>query len=117
LVTASLDKDVRLWSVRSGKVHLLRWHSSPVLGAWFSRDGRWILTAGPGAAGVGLVATRQRVLFLRGHKGPIVGAAFAGEDGRLIVTAGRDGTIRRYRCDLCGKVDELIALAQKRLGL
>jgi WD40 repeat protein len=117
LLTASLDKDVRLWSVERGElIHLLRWHFGPVLGASFSRDGRWVLTAGPGAAGVGVVATGQRVLFLRGHTGPLGGAAFAGDEGRLIVTVGRDGTIRRYRCDLCGDVDELIALAQQRLA-
>jgi WD40 repeat protein len=116
LLTASLDKDVRLWSVATGKlIHLLRWHFGPVAAASFSPDGRWVLTAGPGSAGLGLAATGEKVVFLRGHTKPLVGAVFAGRDGRLIVTASKDGTIRTWRCGLCGDVDDLIRLAQQRL--
>ena len=116
LLTASLDKDARLWSVQTRHlVHLLRWHFGPVAQATFSRDGRWVLTAGPGAAGLGLVSTGERVLFLRGHTKPLVGAVFAGPDGRLIVTAARDGTVRTWRCGLCGDIDALIKLAETRL--
>jgi len=119
LVTASLDKDVRIWAVPSGTLlHLLRWHGGPVASAVFSPDGRWILTAGPGSAGLGLAATGDRVtpIFLRGHAKPLVGAVFAGRDGRLIVTASRDGTVREWRCGLCGDVDDLIKLAARRVG-
>ena len=118
LLSASLDKDARLWSVPTGHlVHLLRWHFGPVAQATFSRDGRWVLTAGPGAAGLGLVSTGERIVFLRGHTKPLVGAVFAGRDGRLIVTAAKDGTVRTWRCGLCGGVDELLKLAEARLRL
>jgi WD40 repeat protein len=117
LATSSLDKDVRIWAVPSGKLlHLLRWHFGPVASASFSPDGRWILTAGPGTAGLGLASTGERVVFLRGHARPLVGAVFAGKDGRLIVTASKDGTIRAWRCGLCGDVDDLIKLAARRLA-
>ena len=117
LLSASLDKDARLWSVATGKlVHLLRWHFGPVEQATFSPDGRWILTAGPGTAGLGLVSTGERVVFLRGHTRPLVGAIFAGRDGRLVVTASKDGTVRTWRCGLCGDVDDLIKLAEQRLA-
>jgi WD40 repeat protein len=96
-------------------VHLLRWHFGPVAQATFSPDGRWVLTAGPGTAGLGLVSTGERVVFLRGHTKPLVGAVFAGRDGRLIVTASKDGTLRTWRCGLCGDVDDLIKLAGQRL--
>jgi WD40 repeat protein len=115
LVTASLDKDVRIWAVPSGAlVHLLRWHFGPVASASFSPDGRWVLTAGPGAAGLGLASSGERVVFLRGHARPLVGAVFAGRDGRLIVTASKDGTVRTWRCGLCGGVEDLITLAARR---
>jgi hypothetical protein len=45
----------------------------------------------------------------------LIGAAFAGRNGRTIVSAGKDGTIRVYRCDLCGGIDELLLLAKRRL--
>jgi WD40 repeat protein len=117
VLTASLDKDVRLWSVRSGKMlHLLPWHFGPVASAAFSPDGRWIVTAGPSGAGLGLASTGEHLLFLRGGTKPLVAAVFAGADGRLIVIARKDGTIRAWRCDLCGNTDELIELASQRLG-
>jgi len=52
---------------------------------------------------------------MRGHRGPLSAAAFA-PDGRLIVTAGTDGTVRTYACDLCGTVDDLVRLATLRLA-
>jgi WD40 repeat protein len=117
LLTSSLDKDVRLWSVRSGKMlHLLRWHFGPVASAAFSPDGDWIVTAGPASAGLGLARTGERLLFLRGGTKPLVAAAFAGADGRLIVIARKDGTIRAWRCGFCGNMDELIELASQQLG-
>jgi WD40 repeat protein len=117
LLSASKDKDARLWSAETGKlVHLLRWHFGPVASATFSPDGRWVLTAGPGSAGLGDVATGERIVFLRGHTKPLVGAVFAGRDGRLIVTASKDGTVRTWRCGLCGDVHDLIKLAQQRLS-
>ena len=51
---------------------------------------------------------------LRGHSGALIGAEFAG--GHLIVTAGRDGTVRSYRCVFCAGVDDLIVSAEQRLG-
>ena len=36
--------------------------------------------------------------------------------GRIIVTGGADGTVRTYRCDLCGGVDELVELADRHLA-
>jgi WD40 repeat protein len=117
LLSASLDKDARLWSVQSGKMlHLLRWHFGPVRSAAFSPDGRWVVTAGPSSAGLGLASTGDKLVFLRGGTKPLVGAVFAGADGRLIVIARKDGTVRAWRCGLCGHTEELIGLASQRLG-
>jgi WD40 repeat protein len=117
LLSASRDGDARLWDVAERRsLYILDWHFGPLGGASFSPDGRWIVTAGPSSAAVGSVATGRRVLLLNaGRTRPLVGAAFGGRDGRVIVTASKDGTIRTYRCDVCGGIDELVALAKRRL--
>jgi WD40 repeat protein len=119
VLSASRDGEARLWSQAKlrplGKG--LRWHFGPIGSAAFSTDGRWIVTAGPTAASVGSAAKRRLLLRLRsGSTLPLVGAAFAGPDHRLIVTAGRDGQIRYYRCEICGGLDDLLLLAKRRLG-
>jgi WD40 repeat protein len=116
LLTASADHEARIWSLR-GRLpkHVIRWHFGPLGGAAFSPDGRWIVTAGPSTAGVGSALTARRLLLLRGHSRPLIGAAFAGRNGRTIVTASKDGTIGVFRCDICGGIDELLLLAKRRL--
>jgi hypothetical protein len=32
------------------------------------------------------------------------------------LTGGDDGTVRRYRCVVCGGIDELVGLAERRLA-
>jgi WD40 repeat protein len=117
LLTASKNHEARTWNVRGGRLPTppIRWHFGPLGSAAFSADGRWILTAGPSTAVVGPVSTRRRLLVLRGHSRPLIGAAFGGPDGRTIVTASKDGTIRAYRCNICGGISELLRLAKHRL--
>ncbi len=55
------------------------------------------------------------ITLLRGHKGILTSAGFD-PTGRTIVTGGVDGTIRTYRCDICGGLDELVKLAERRLA-
>jgi WD40 repeat protein len=116
LLTASADHEARIWDERSGAVkQVVRWHFGPLGGAAFSPDARWIVTAGPSTAGVGQVSTGRRLLLLRGHSRPLIGAAFGGIDGGTIVTASKDGTIRVYRCEICGGIHELLELGSRRL--
>jgi len=115
LVTASRDHDGRIWDVATGRMTaLLRGHFGPVFGARFSPDGRWVVTAGPTTAGLWQVANGHLLTYLRGHTEPLTSASFS-PDGHRILTASRDGTVRTYACRICGGVDELRALAQRRL--
>ena len=57
----------------------------------------------------------ENVLRLKGHEGTVTAVAFD-PSGRTIVTGGADGTVRTYRCEICGGVDELIPLAESRLA-
>jgi WD40 repeat protein len=116
LVTASRDHDARVWDTATGAQRvLLRGHFGPVFEASFSPNQRWVVTAGPSTAGLWPVDSGRLLLYLRGHKGPLTSAAFS-PDGTSIVTASRDGTVRTYRCELCGGAKALVATARARLG-
>jgi WD40 repeat protein len=114
IVTASLDHDARMWNAETGALlHVLHRHFAVVSDAEFSPDGRWIVTAGPTTAGLWDARSGLLVFFMRGHQGRLTSAAFD-PSGRRIITASIDGTVRTYRCDICGTLDDLMQLAEQR---
>jgi WD40 repeat protein len=117
LATGSTDRDAKIWDVETGRLlHLLHGHGGPVVSESFSPDGRWLATAGPRAVSLWETSTGRRLgVSLSGPTDLLVGVAFVGRDGRL-VAASRDGTLRSYRCEICGDVHELLATAKRRLG-
>jgi WD40 repeat protein len=116
LASSSVDHDVRLWNVASGRPGpVLRAHFAAVSGVAFSADGRWLVTAGPTTAGLFRMPSATFDTYLRGPAGRLVGAGFAADD-RTIVTASIDGTVRSYDCRICGTLPELLALAGRRLA-
>jgi WD40 repeat protein len=116
LVTASLDHDAIVWNVRRGTVeHKLVGHFAEVSDARFSPDGRWIVTAGPGKAGLWEASTGALEYFLQGNEKIVLSAAFD-PTSRMIVTGGRDGSVRTWRCTICGHANELLPIARARLA-
>jgi WD40 repeat protein len=118
VLTASRDGDARLWDSATGAlVQLLRWHFGAVSDASFSPGGRWIVTAGPATAQLWQPGVEEPLLpfGLAGHVRPLTSAVFA-PNGRTVLTGSLDGTVRTYRCRLCGGLDELLRLAQSRLS-
>jgi WD40 repeat protein len=115
VVTASRDHVPIVWDASSGvAVRKLHAHFGTVSDAQFSPDGRWIVTAGPGKPGLWDASTGELIYLLQGHQDILLSAAFD-PTSRRIVTGGRDGTVRTYRCTICGHLDELIPLARARL--
>jgi WD40 repeat protein len=114
LATASLDHDVRIWNVATGKGIDVFQHNTAVRDAQFSPDGRWLVTAA-NKAGLWDLGSGEIVLRLRGHVGTTTAATFD-PAGKVIVTGGVDGTVRTYACEVCGDVDDLLDLADRRLA-
>jgi WD40 repeat protein len=114
LATASLDHDVRIWNVATGKQVRRLQHNTAVHDAQFSPDGLWLISAANKAA-LWDLRTGEPVLRLQGHDGTSTAATFD-PTGRLIVTGGADGTVRTYRCEICGRISDLLALADARLA-
>jgi WD40 repeat protein len=116
VVTASRDHDVRIWDASTGGLlHVLRGHFGEVTDAGFSPDGTWVVTAGPATAGLWRTASGRLVLFLHGPHRPLTGAGFS-PDGLRILTTSLDGTVRAYRCEICGSIGSLMASARHRLA-
>ena len=116
VVTASADHDARIWDAGSGALlQVLLGHFAIVSDARFSPDGRWVVTAGPATAGLWKSSSGRLIYLFQGHEGKLLSVAFA-PDGRRIATGGMDGTVRLYRCTICGGSAELVALADARLA-
>jgi WD40 repeat protein len=114
LLTTSENGDAFIWDTASGTPpELLRGHFSAVSDAGFSPDGRWVVTAGPFAAGLWRVGEKSIHTFIR-NTGQPLRARFT--DNHRIVTVARDGVVRAWVCDICGGLDELVSLARKRLA-
>jgi WD40 repeat protein len=116
LLTADGEGDVMVWDTRTGaRVHILKFHVATVSRTEFSPNGRWIVTAGPTAAGVWDAHTGELLLVLRGHVSALTSASF-GPDSRAVVTSSTDGTVRTGLCEVCTNLKGLRAIGQKRLA-
>jgi WD40 repeat protein len=115
VVTTSKDLKARLSRTDDGKQVWLEPYTGIVSDADFSSDGRWVILAGPGRAGVIDAKTGERVLDLDGDERVLTAAAFS-PTGWRIATGGDSGAVRTYDCRLCGGVDELVDLAESRLA-
>jgi WD40 repeat protein len=115
LATASEDHDVRIWDTASGERIRTLEQNSEIRDVSFSPDGRWLVTAA-GRAVLWDPQTGTVIVRLQGHEGPFTAARFD-PTGRTIVTAGADGTVRAYDCEICGGLDELVTLAEERLAV
>ena len=137
IATASADNTARVWSVPAHKdaaVVELRGHSGDVSSVAFSPDGQFVLTVSrqdgtarvwdrAGGEPLYVLGTRRAGLnsaTMNEPPGPrqytddVVAAAFS-SDGKLLVTAHGDGNARVYRLELCGGIEELKSVAERRL--
>jgi WD40 repeat protein len=121
LATASVDQQARVWSVRTGRrVSLLQIHQGPVVAVEFSSDDRWIATAGPTAVGVWQTRKnagwRQTPLYLVRNPAlrQVTDVAFSPRGWRIVFGT-VDGSFRTFNCTLCGRLEQLSAIARAKL--
>jgi WD40 repeat protein len=92
----------------------LRGHSGTVQSASFAPTGEWIVTSATASAALWDTSTRQRLLLLSGL-GRLLTSAFD-TTGLAVVAVGSDGTLGRYACEVCAGVEELLAVADRRIA-
>ena len=117
--------EVLLTDRKSGRTQPLAGHFASVYTLSFSPDSRWLATGSQFAAilwRVRLGAKAELFSYLYGHEPTFRGkpahltsVAFS-SDGRRIVTASLDHTVRVYDCDVCGGLGSLVELARHRLS-
>jgi len=112
LAVSGQDGAVRIWRADGqGPPVSLRGHRDAVWSVAFGADGRLVASSGQDGDGLRIwqAATGREVVTVRGHDASIEQARFA-PDGQLI-TAHGDGTVRIWRCAVCGPIAAVRALA------
>ena len=89
------DWTLRIWSASDGALLREMRHQHGMRGVWFSRDGQHLFTASErgGVVTVWRADPLTPVATLSGHA-DLVNSASSSHDGRLVVTASKDGTAR-----------------------
>jgi WD40 repeat protein len=117
VVTTSRDHDARVWDARTGR-HVWTFSGSyaQLNSAAFSYDDRWVVTAGPAAAGIWDMETGRRLIAVNGRDDHPLTAVALSPHGWQIAAGGLGGSVRTYDCRLCGNIDDLVSLARERLA-
>jgi WD40 repeat protein len=116
LASAGNDGMVRVWQVAGGgDPVVLRGHDGPIYGVAFSPHGQQLASAGgDGSVRIWDPIGGPNLVRLRGHDGLVSGVAFT-PDGQWIASASTDGTVRVWTCEVCGPIEEVLALAETRI--
>jgi WD40 repeat protein len=117
VVTGGTDGTVFVWETATGKsiAALIGHGGGDINSAQFSRDGKFIVTASDDhTARIWEANTGRQLMILRGNIQGVRAAEFSPDD-KFVVTSGSDGMVRQYECEVCGSIEDLMALARTRV--
>jgi WD40 repeat protein len=112
---ASTDTDgtVRIWAASGRQLAVLYGHEGQANSAAFDRSGERLVTSGiDGTIRVWSTAGELLVVVHR-HEGIALNASFSA-DGKRVLSEG-EGVVLSYACEVCGSLDDALAVARSRL--
>ena len=115
IVTAGVDRTVRVWGPRGSPTVVLRGHDDEVTTAIFTDDGTRVLSSSiDGTVRLWDARGGEALAVLQSGGGEVYDVALS-SDGR-IATLGEGEVIRVFECEVCGNLDEVRALARSRIA-
>jgi WD40 repeat protein len=115
VTSAHWNDSAHVWDARTGRrIATLAGHAGGLYGIGVSPDGRFVVTTSfDNTTRIWEIATERQVAVLRTGTQFAPTAAFAAQD-KVVTEAG--GVITVFRCALCGSLEDLVALAEKRVN-
>ena len=110
MATGGADRTVRVWSPTGRQIAVMRGHEDEVTTVVFSDDGTRVLsTSDDGTLRLWDAQTGAQLAVLQSEEGKLKDVALS-SDGK-IATLDEGDMVRVYRCEICGSVDQVRALA------
>jgi len=101
VLTGSLDRTARLWSIKDGSnVATLKGHTDVVTDVAFSPNGQLLLTASSdGTARIWSTRDGKEKIILRGHRGSVDTASFSPNGSYVLTASSADRTVRLWAAE------------------